>query len=794
MPRLPTPLCAPGVCLDVLQHLPHVPVLGICLGHQALALAHGAAVVRAPEPVHGRLSRLRHSGHALFREVPSGPGFDVVRYHSLLVDERSLPDCLEPICWTDGGHTAVTLARDQGPEAAPGTDVHRAAASAPLAAAASGNGRGLLMGLAHRNRPHYGVQFHPESVATRYGIALMRNFRDLAAQHWRARAEAGAGPQLEPQLRPVADIIGPPGRLPSVPAWPSAQHQRGAPLRLAWRPLRGLLTRLPGGSQGIFELLYGWAQDTFWLDSAAADRGRFSYMGGRGGPLWRKLTYRLPLPPAAAAATAGPTGAAHQTATSPESPGCAHAGPSARATDASAPSHAQPIGRCDGPVNPRPAPGTLGGDPRPGLPPGSRSDAASHSGPHLQPLPASACGGMLHTEAADGTTSVTRTPLGLLDHLQSLLASQRLLVEPEAARELPFNMWGGLVGYLGYELKAECGAAHAHAAATPDAVLFLADRLVAVDHREGDVFLLAMYRGVDAGAEGEEAEGVGREGQEAMARTWLAETERALEQAAAEAAGRPAAGVGQDQYGCSPAKRPCAGDERCQPAHLASSVPGANSLKASGLVANGHLPSCAPEDSEPALQPEAATPLSAPGSASPCCTASAHESPPCQPATGTATAGAFTSGVVPFSLAHPRAAYLSNIAACQEALAAGESYEVCLTTALTRPAAPDPPALYRMLRSLNPAPYAAWLQCGPSGPTICCSSPERFLRGDRGGLLEARPIKGTAARVPADPAADFAAAAELARSEKERAENLMIVDLLRNDLGRVCEVRVAGQG
>ncbi len=78
---------------------------------------------------------------------------------------------------------------------------------------------------------------------------------------------------------------------------------------------------------------------------------------------------------------------------------------------------------------------------------------------------------------------------------------------------------------------------------------------------------------------------------------------------------------------------------------------------------------------------------------------------------------------------------------------------------------------------------------GPPGPTICCSSPERFLRGDRGGLLEARPIKGTAARRPADPAADAAAAAALAASEKERAENLMIVDLLRNDLGRVCEVR-----
>jgi para-aminobenzoate synthetase len=123
------------------------------------------------------------------------------------------------------------------------------------------------------------------------------------------------------------------------------------------------------------------------------------------------------------------------------------------------------------------------------------------------------------------------------------------------------------------------------------------------------------------------------------------------------------------------------------------------------------------------------------------------------------------------------------------ALYDGDSYEVCLTTALVRQGAPHPPTLYRTLRAVNPAPYAAWLHVGGSqGPLICCSSPERFLRGGRGGVLEARPIKGTAARVPGDPAADAAAAAALAGSEKDRAENLMIVDLLRNDLGSVCEV------
>jgi len=141
-----------------------------------------------------------------------------------------------------------------------------------------------------------------------------------------------------------------------------------------------------------------------------------------------------------------------------------------------------------------------------------------------------------------------------------------------------------------------------------------------------------------------------------------------------------------------------------------------------------------------------------------------------------------------FRLRHSRQQYMDNVRACKGALYEGESYEVCLTTTLQRRGVPDPRRLYHTLRTLNPAPYSAWLQCGLSGPTICCSSPERFLRGGRGGVLEARPIKGTAPRVKGDPAADAAAAAALASSEKDRAENLMIVDLIRNDLGRVCEV------
>ena len=141
----------------------------------------------------------------------------------------------------------------------------------------------------------------------------------------------------------------------------------------------------------------------------------------------------------------------------------------------------------------------------------------------------------------------------------------------------------------------------------------------------------------------------------------------------------------------------------------------------------------------------------------------------------------------PFKLARSQQQYLKDVAACQQALHDGESYEICLTTALVRPEATEALQLYRTLRKVNPAPYAAWMSFGADDLQICCSSPERFLKGGRGGVLEARPIKGTAPR-SADPEQDRAAAIALAHSEKDQAENLMIVDLLRNDLGRVCQV------
>ncbi len=140
--------CAPdqaGICLDLIAAAKDsVPILGVCLGHQAIGQAFGGRVVRAPVPVHGKTSRIRHRGTDVFGGLPQD--YQATRYHSLVVERATLPDELEVTAETDG----------------------------------------LVMGLAHKRLPVYGVQFHPESIASEHGHALLRNFLDLA----RARAPA----------------------------------------------------------------------------------------------------------------------------------------------------------------------------------------------------------------------------------------------------------------------------------------------------------------------------------------------------------------------------------------------------------------------------------------------------------------------------------------------------------------------------------------------------------------------------------------------------------------------------
>lgn len=129
-----------GICVDLIKAAPaDLPIMGVCLGHQAIAAAYGATVIRCHEILHGKLSSVTHDDTDVFRGLPQG--FDATRYHSLVIDPDTLPAGLKATARTQSG---------------------------------------VIMGVAHTARPVYGVQFHPESIRTQHGHKLLRNFLDLA--------------------------------------------------------------------------------------------------------------------------------------------------------------------------------------------------------------------------------------------------------------------------------------------------------------------------------------------------------------------------------------------------------------------------------------------------------------------------------------------------------------------------------------------------------------------------------------------------------------------------------------
>jgi para-aminobenzoate synthetase len=498
-----------GACAAIIAGSP-VPVLGVCLGHQGIALAEGGDVRPARHARHGHVSRIRHDGRGIFSGIPQD--FAAVRYHSLVAVEP-LPVTLEGIAWSEDG---------------------------------------TLMALRHRSRPVWGVQFHPESVATEHGMALLANFRDLSRGRSPGRVSAAR-------------------RKPGPPA--AAGAGAGAVPKAYRLQVRTLEHEVD--AEEAFLAAFAAADDCFWLDSARVEpgRSRFSFLGDGSGPLAETVTY--------------------------------HVG--------------------DGRVSVR----------RP------------------------------------GARRQRREPGTIFDYLQRETRRRRISHPP-----LPFDFAGGYVGWFGYELKADCGAASRHRAPTPDACWLFADRLLVIDHAEQRTYLLALSR----------------------------TTARAM----ADAAGWLDAAA----------------------AALAALTPGGGPLAA-------------------------AAPAGAPGG----------------------------DGLEPYLL-RSRDQYVADAGACRRELLAGESYEICLTNTARVTATGTGLGFYRRLRRLNPAPYAAYLRLG--GIEVACSSPERFLRIDRNRTVEARPVKGTAPR-GRTPAEDERLRDALASGAKTRAENLMIVDLLRNDLGRVCE-------
>jgi para-aminobenzoate synthetase len=499
-----------GVCSDILSHS-EVPVFGICLGHQGIGNLLEGDVKRAPMAMHGRLSRVMHEGKGLFRDVPQG--FSVVRYHSLAITTPPGPEG-SIVAWSDDG---------------------------------------VVMGVEHTKRPIWGVQFHPESISTEYGLKIAENFFALAADYQRPGARPAGRATIAPRS-------GKPAPRPAA-----AAEARGE-LGLRMRTIPG-----QAPTEHVYERLFAEHDPSFWLDSADAPTwlAQCSYMGTTAGRDRCFVSYDV-----------------------------------------------------------------------------DSGEVAVNRG---------------------GVETVERK--SIFDYLQREL--ERIAIDPPAGVDR--GLVGGYVGYLGYELKADCGSPNVHSSDLPDAALMLANRVVAVDHTKDKTYVFALCRGEDPEAE-----------------RWLDSTAEVI--AAAIAA--------------PPAERPPA--------------------------------------------------------------------PPSE-----------SGGHVRFQSGRGRSRYLADIAKSQAELLAGESYEVCLTDQFTTDAAPEPFELYRQLRRANASPFSAFLRFGENA--IVSSSPERFISVDRERQVMARPIKGTVQRV-ADPAADAAVRAELEADEKTYAEHLMIVDLLRNDLGVVCDV------
>jgi para-aminobenzoate synthetase len=269
-----------------------------------------------------------------------------------------------------------------------------------------------------------------------------------------------------------------------------------------------------------------------------------------------------------------------------------------------------------------------------------------------------------------GTVVQTRRE-SIFDYLRDHLPDS----QPVGPR-LPFEFAGGYVGYFGYELKRELEGQYRHDATTPDAVWIMADRFLAFDHAEQQIWIVCL----DEGTPCEDNLQWMRTMRELLTNPPPADMQEAARQA-------PPLG-------------------------------GAQGLKQLRWLVD--LPS-----------------------------------------------------------------YRDLILRCQHEILQGETYEVCLTNQLVGEGRIDALAVYRVLRARNPAPYAAYLRTG--GYVVLCASPELFLRIGSDRTVDSRPIKGTAAR-GATPEEDLALAEALLADEKTRAENLMIVDLLRNDLNRVCEI------
>ncbi|MEU6911952.1 aminodeoxychorismate synthase component I [Streptomyces olindensis] len=748
-----------------------VPVLGVCLGHQGIALAEAGLVGPAPEPRHGHLSTVRHDERDLFRGLPQH--FTAVRYHSLAVREP-LPASLEATAWAEDG---------------------------------------VLMGLRHRSRPLWGVQFHPESVLTEYGHRMLVNFRNLTAERaGKLRTKNTAVPSHEGVLRrpgvPECDagvrrpgagvvvgtgaVVAGNGVVPR-PAAAAAVFQVTAVSRgEACRPGGGTASGGAAEPEGIAA-----SRDAAGADGAATSGGTAS--GGAAKPDGGAASREAARSDGAVTSGSVASGGAarpDRVATSDgaaRTDGVAASGEGARTAEAAKPGGTAASRQAAGSDGAVTSGGTASRE-------AARSDGAVTSG-------SVASGGAARPDrvaTSDGAAGPDR-----------ITASDGAAKTGEAARSagtVPAVGAGsgrGAVGgrgalggtavassatiprprrpdRVGYRLHSRriTGAVDTEAvfgrmfAGAPRG--FWLDSSLVEPGRSRFSFLgdgsgpLAEFVRYDVGTGRCEIERAGRPVRKVTASVFDY-LKRQLTNRRVDATGLPfdftGGYVGYFGYEM---KADCGSPNRHR-----SPVPDAAWLFADRVIAVDHQEGftyavCLAEDTPQAAR-EAADWLEGALADLSCVAA---ERPPLPVPPAPADPGAAEPWLV-----RDRARYLADIEACRRELRAGTSYEVCLTNAARLPAPPDTFEFYRTLRRDNPAPYAAFLRFGEL--EVAGSSPERFLRIGRDGTVEAKPIKGTAPRGDS-PAQDARLRDALASDAKTRAENLMIVDLLRNDLGQVC--------
>ncbi|HET9677958.1 MAG TPA: chorismate-binding protein, partial [Solirubrobacterales bacterium] len=325
-----------GVCRDILRYS-EVPVFGICLGHQGIGNLLEGTVNRAPMAMHGRLSRVMHEGKGLFKDVPQG--FSVVRYHSLAITTPPGPEG-SIVAWSDDG---------------------------------------VVMGVEHTKRPIWGVQFHPESISTQYGLKIAENFFELAARHKCSDERPAGRATIVPR---------------SAPRAPTAEPAEAGEFELRMREIEG-----QAPTEHVYEKLFAEHDPSFWFDSADA-------------PTWLAQ--------------------------------CSYMGTTAGAE------------RC-----------------------------------------------FVSYDVDSGEVVVNRGGVETVEHksIFDYLDRELKRIKVDPPEGIDRGLVGGYVGYLGYELKADCGSPNVHSSDMPDAAMMLANRVVAVDHTKDKTYVFALCSGEDREAE-----------------------------------------------------------------------------------------------------------------------------------------------------------------------------------------------------------------------------------------------------------------------------------------------------